>query len=374
MSALTIRGVRAGYGPHEVLRGVDLDVASGTTTAVLGPSGCGKTTLLRVIAGFVTPSEGAVRIGDLDVVGARVVAPERRGVGLVPQEGALFPYLDVGSNVGFGLPRGQRRGGQRVAEALELVGLAGSERRAVAELSGGQQQRVALARALAPRPRVVLLDEPFSALDAGLRESVRAQVRAALQAAGATAVIVTHDQDEALSVADSVAVMRDGVVAMHASPGEVYAAPADLGVARFVGGCVTWPVTADGGVASTPLGPVRARTLAGGAAQGAGTLMLRPEQVRLGDAPGAPDASHGGVRDVGQDGVPGVTGAVDGTVTEVSYFGHDWVARVRPGSGGELTVRGTGAPPTPGPCTVRAEGPGVFYPAGVTADAVAVGN
>jgi ABC-type Fe3+/spermidine/putrescine transport system ATPase subunit len=207
MSEVTIRGLAVAFGSGsertEVLRDLDLDVIDGHLTAVVGASGCGKTTLLRTIAGFVAPDAGTVSIDGQVVAGRGVhVPPERRGVTLVPQEGALFPHLDVASNVAFGLTRRQPR--TRVAELLELVGLAGMETRRPHELSGGQQQRVALARALAPEPRLVLLDEPFSALDAGLRESVRAEVRRVLRRAGTTALLVTHDQDEALSVADSV--------------------------------------------------------------------------------------------------------------------------------------------------------------------------
>src|SRR5690606_19602670 len=206
-------------------------------------------------AGFVAPDAGTVSIDGTVVAGAGVhVPPEKRGVTLVPQEGALFPHLDVAGNIAFGLPRKASR--TRVDELLDLVGLSGMAARRPHELSGGQQQRVALARALAPKPKLVLLDEPFSALDAGLRESVRAQVRRALRLAGTTALLVTHDQDEALSVADSVAVLAGGTVAMHDSPERVYAAPTDLGVARFIGQVVELPARALGREASTALGAV----------------------------------------------------------------------------------------------------------------------
>ncbi|NCD17735.1 MAG: ATP-binding cassette domain-containing protein, partial [Actinobacteria bacterium] len=191
MTRLTVTGLRKSFGATEVLRGLDLDVPSGAFAAVLGPSGCGKTTLLRVVAGFEDADGGEVRLGDRVVVdGPRGLPPEKRRVTVVPQEGALFPHLTVADNVAFGVPRrltGRRR---RVEELLDLVGLAGLGNRMPAELSGGQQQRVAVARALGPAPDVVLLDEPFSALDAALRAAVRQDVRTALHEAGATGVLV----------------------------------------------------------------------------------------------------------------------------------------------------------------------------------------
>ncbi|WP_255375576.1 ABC transporter ATP-binding protein [Saccharomonospora sp. CUA-673] len=271
----------AGYGADPVLGGVDLHVESGQLAAVLGPSGCGKTTLLRVLAGFHEADGGSVTLGANTVAAAgRHVAPERRRVGIVPQEGALFPHLSVGANVAFGLG-GMRRNKARVADLLEVVGLRGYQKRMPHELSGGQQQRVAVARALAPEPDVVLLDEPFSALDAGLRAEVRADVREALRAMGATAVLVTHDQEEALSMADRIAVLRDGTIAQAGTAQEVYAHPADLAVALFVGEAVllevdTYGDTAPGWLAGVPLAPATQDRR-----DGAGVAMLRPEQLRL---------------------------------------------------------------------------------------------
>ncbi len=241
--AVAVSGLRRTFDvrpPALALDGVDLVVPVGSFTAILGPSGSGKTTLLRVLAGTERPDEGSVRVGGelLDGPGVHV-PPEKRRVGLVPQEGALFPHLDVAGNVAFGLhgsPKPVRR--ERVAEMLELVGLAGMESRRPHELSGGQQQRVALARALAPSPDVVLLDEPFSALDASLRSSLRLEVAELLRASGTTAVLVTHDQDEALSVADLLAVMRDGRIVQHGAPDQLYRSPADLWVAGFLGDAV----------------------------------------------------------------------------------------------------------------------------------------
>ena len=346
MSTLSIRDLHVTLGDLAVLRGVDLEVASGAVAAVLGPSGCGKTTLLRAVAGFVRPDGGEIRVGETLVAGGgRHLAPERRGIALVPQEGALFPHLTVGENVAFGLPRAERRRSPRVGEVLDLVGLCGFEERRPAELSGGQQQRVALARALAPDPSLVLLDEPFSALDAGLRESVRSQVREALDRSKATALVVTHDQDEALSVADTVAVLDRGTIQMHASPQDVYRTPSGLGVARFVGQVVELPAQVAQGVATTVLGSISVE----GAGTGShdGVVMLRPEQLRLLPA----------------DAVNGVAGEVVGG----DYFGHDALVRVRVAgadAGGSFVVqvRTLGVIPERGSVRVGVTGPARFYP------------
>jgi iron(III) transport system ATP-binding protein len=303
MTELTVRAVRKSYRESPVLSGVDLTVPAGKLTAVLGASGCGKTTLLRVVAGFVAPDAGEVSIGGRTVVGSGTwLPPERRRVGIVPQEGALFPHLTVAGNVGFGLSRG--RSAARVEEMLELVGLSGYGRRMPHELSGGQQQRVALARALAPEPALVLLDEPFSALDTSLRAAVRADVRAALHAAGATAVLVTHDQQEALSMADLVAVLRDGRIVQSAPPDNLYARPVDLQVANFVGEAVVLPAelsaAGDRLHADCVLGTLPVHNPNGRRA-GHGSVLLRPEQLVL-TSPGK-----------------GVTARV----LDVEFFGHD---------------------------------------------------
>ena len=233
MTGFDVRGVHKSYGDHRVLRGVDLTIETGSLTAILGASGSGKTTLLRILAGFERADSGTITMGDRVVDdGHRHLAPERRRVGYVPQEGALFPHLSVAGNVAFGLDRAARRG-ERVSELLELVGLGDLGHRYPHQLSGGQQQRVALARALAINPAIVLLDEPFSSLDAALRASVRADVVTALRTAGATALLVTHDQDEALSMADRVAVLRDGVIAQIGAPQQLYDRPADVDLAGF---------------------------------------------------------------------------------------------------------------------------------------------
>ncbi|HWL36849.1 MAG TPA: ABC transporter ATP-binding protein [Frankiaceae bacterium] len=330
-----VRGVVKAFGPVEVLRGVSLSVEPGSVTAVLGPSGCGKTTLLRVIGGFERPDAGTVHVGGRDVT--RTPAHERR-IAMVPQEGALFPHLSVAANVGFGLPRASRRG-PRVEELLDLAGLGGLGGRMPYELSGGQQQRVAVARALAPQPSVVLLDEPFSALDAGLRASIRDDVLGLLRAHDTTAILVTHDQDEALSAADVVAVMRSGLIVQAAPPAEVYAAPVDLDVARFLGDANVLRGTYADGVVACPLGRVPA--------SGSGTevdVLVRPEHLAIGEA---------GVR---------------GVVTGRRYFGHDAMVTVRLADGTEARVRTPLATAyAPGDeVGVACTGPVVAYPVAAT--------
>ena len=248
MSQVTLTGVAKAYGRLAALAGVSLAVERGELLAVLGPSGCGKTTLLRSLAGLERIDAGTIEIAGRVVAGAGThVAAHRRGAALVPQDAALFPHLDVAANVGFGL--GRRPDAQRVAEVLDLVGLGGLGRRMPHELSGGQQQRVSVARALAPRPQLILLDEPFSALDAALRADLRDEVRRALRAAGATALLVTHDQGEALSMADRVAVLHGGVLRQLGAPAEVYDEPADAWVACLL---YTSPSPRDGLLSRMP--------------------------------------------------------------------------------------------------------------------------
>ncbi|HWD10035.1 MAG TPA: ABC transporter ATP-binding protein, partial [Actinomycetota bacterium] len=257
MNEVTITGLHKSYGSVPVLAGLDLSVEAGLLTAVLGPSGSGKTTLLRVLAGFERADAGQLSIaGECVDGGGRWVAPEKRRVGYVPQEGCLFPHLSVAANIGFGLAKGpgRRDRNRRVGELLELIGLDGMGERRPHELSGGQQQRVALARALAPRPRIVLLDEPFASLDTGLRATLRDDVREVLRAEGTTTVLVTHDQDEALSIADVVAVMRHGRIVQAGSPRELYDAPADAEVATFLGMANLVPGIVEESYAATPLG------------------------------------------------------------------------------------------------------------------------
>ena len=236
MAEVDLSGLRVEYGGTTALAGVDLEVRDGEFFTLVGPSGCGKTTTLRCVAGFEEPTAGAVSIGGDPMAG---VPPESRGVGVVFQNYALFPHMTVAENVAYGLRFADPPGGvgrdQRVADLLELVDLSGFEGRDPSTLSGGQRQRVALARAIAPGPRLLLLDEPMSALDARLRERLRVQVKAIQRELGITTVYVTHDQEEALSVSDRVAVMNGGGVEQVGAPREVYGAPATRFVAEFLG-------------------------------------------------------------------------------------------------------------------------------------------
>jgi iron(III) transport system ATP-binding protein len=298
MAELQIEALRKSFGAQPVLRGVDLTVRSGALVAILGASGSGKTTLLRLLCGFERADGGTIRIGSLPVAAPGLhLPPEDRAIGYVAQEGALFPHLSVADNIVFGLPRRQRRAHARVAELLELVGLpAGYASRPPHQLSGGEQQRVALARALAPDPALVLLDEPFSALDAGLRAETRRAVAAALAAKGATALLVTHDQGEALSMGREVAVLRGGTVVQVAPPQELYRRPADVELARFVGEAVILPGRAGSGWVDCSVGRLR---LAGPVEDGAVDVVIRPEQIRL--EPGAGQARILGITFYGHD-------------------------------------------------------------------------
>jgi iron(III) transport system ATP-binding protein len=293
MAELTCIGLAKSFGDRPVLVDVDLAVPEGTLTAILGASGSGKTTLLRVVMGFVSADRGIVRVGGEVVFEARRarIPPHRRAIGFVAQEGALFSHLTVAGNVAFGLPRNERRAAGRVADVLALVGLDRSyaERRPH-ELSGGEQRRVALARALAPRPQVILLDEPFSGLDPGLRAETREAVLLALAAEGTTAVLVTHDQSEALSTGREVAVLRAGRLAQTAPPTALYREPVDLDVAGFVGEAVVLAGTVRSGLVECELGPLRT---SGTAADGPVHVMIRPEQIRF-----AAGAGEGELADV----------------------------------------------------------------------------
>ena len=346
MKDLRISGLTKSFGSQQVLRGVDLMVPHGSFTAILGASGSGKTTLLRVVAGFERPDEGRITLGEAVVDDARhrFVPCEHRRIGYVPQEGALFPHLNVGRNIGFGLARGPERRA-RVRELIELVGLSGLGRRYPHQLSGGQQQRVALARALAIEPEVVLLDEPFSSLDAALRASVRADVLRVLSQAGTTSILVTHDQDEALSMADQVAVLRQGAVAQLDTPARLYGRPRDADLAMFLGESNVVEGEVRDGAVTTGLGRLALDGWSGLPQGGRAQVMVRPEQIHLDEV---------------------ATGVVEGTVASYEYFGHDAVVRVRPDREGlpELVVRVTGGIPLePGyPVGLSVQGPVVAWP------------
>ena len=351
MSSLTVTGVTktfpatgAGQAATVAVDDVTLHVPHGSLTSVLGPSGCGKTTLLRLVAGFLQPDSGTISFDDRVVAGhGRPLPPQSRNVGYVPQEGALFPHLDVAANIGFGLAREHRDGG-RVDEMLDLVELPRTFRsRQPHELSGGQQQRVALARALAPSPSVVLLDEPFSSLDASLRESTGRAVARALRAARATGLLVTHDQSEALSLSDQVAVLRLGRLIQAGSPADVYMTPHDPELARFVGGAtsLSGKTGASGLTALTSLGEL---ALSQPASADDLVLVVRPDQLVL---------------------TP--TGAA-ARVEEVSFYGLD--AAVRLSLVGEQTalvarVTGPEAPTVGDVVTIGVRGAVHAYPAPV---------
>lgn len=309
MNWMTVDDLRVDLGAKDILNGVQLSVARGSIVAVLGPSGCGKTTLLRAIAGLVPVSGGSIRIGDRDLNAAKVHVPaEHRGIGWVPQDASLFPHLSVGDNIGFGIRRDPQRTA-RISELAELIGLTGYMNRSPAQLSGGQAQRVSLARALAPRPDIVLLDEPFAALDSLLRTGLRNDVAQLLRSQRATALLVTHDQEEALSLADVVAVMMGGRIMQAGRPSEVYEQPKTPWVARFLGDTVELPGVWRDGVAECALGRPPARALDAVRAGDEVRVVLRPEWVRL-----------------SEEGVPA-------EVTDVAYAGHDALVTARLGCG-----------------------------------------
>jgi iron(III) transport system ATP-binding protein len=314
VSAVEIRNVSKSYDGTAVLNDFTLTVADTFITAILGPSGSGKTTLLRLIAGFDRPDAGTIMLGDQLVDDARThVRPERRGIGYVPQEGALFPHLNAIRNIGFGLDRGDR---DRAADLLGLVGLVGLGHRYPHELSGGQQQRVALARALAIRPRLVLLDEPFSSLDASLRVSMRRDIARVLAETRTPSIIVTHDQDEALSLANQVVILDEGHALAHGSPADLYRTPISAAAARYLGDANLLTAVVDAGVARCALGVVH---VAADVPNGLATILVRPEQVRVS--------------------VATTEGAVPATIGNIDYHGHDSLAELTLDDATMLTVR-----------------------------------
>ena len=336
-----IDGVSVSYGTDTpAVHEAGLHVPAGSTIALLGPSGCGKTSLLRAIAGLERPTGGTITIGDETVSGPGTwVPPQRRHVGMVFQDGALFPHLTVAENIAFGLrapgsPVRARERSARVADLLDLVDLGGAGDRLPETLSGGQQQRVALARSLAPRPRVLLLDEPFSALDASLRVQVRSEVGRILREIGVTTVFVTHDQDEAFVLGDEVAVMRGGRVVQVGTPDELYRSPATPWVASFVGEANFVPGridaagdapsvheddAVDDGDAATALGPVPLDPTAPVGDTASVTVLVRPEQVALRDG----DCAE---------------------IVDVEYYGHDVRYELRLADGSTVAAR-TGPEP-----------------------------
>ena len=276
--ALEVDGLDKSFGAATILRHVTFAVEPESTTAILGPSGCGKTTLLRLIAGFEKPDAGTIALAGRVVAGGAWTPAHRRSVGYVAQDGALFPHANVAANIGFGLPR-RARTRSKIAELLDMVSLdPATATRRPDQLSGGQQQRVALARALAREPELMLLDEPFSALDAGLRANTRRIVADVLAKAGITTILVTHDQPEALSFADRVAVMRGGRLAQIGTPREIYSSPVDVPTAEFIGDAVVLSAHVDGARARCALGDI---AVAARGIRGEARVMLRPEQIEV---------------------------------------------------------------------------------------------
>ncbi|MGX5840203.1 ABC transporter ATP-binding protein [Mesorhizobium sp. ArgA1] len=314
MSFLEINGLTKHYGPVAAIAGVDLSVASGSRTAIVGPSGCGKTTLLRLIAGFEAPDQGRVVLdGEVLANGGHAVPAHRRGIGLVAQDGALFPHLSIADNIGFGMTRGEEQRTERIAELAYTVGLDKAIlKRRPHQLSGGQQQRVALARAMAMKPRLMLLDEPFSALDTGLRASMRKAVAELLEAAGITTILVTHDQAEALSFASQVAVMRDGKFSQIGTPRELYLQPKDRMVAEFLGDAIILPAKISGGFATSSLGRIAVDSKE---RRDVARIMLRPEQVQ--------------VSRTAREGMSGPPGTIFAEVTESEFAGSMCTIAVR---------------------------------------------
>jgi len=334
MNAISCRGISKSFGATLALDGLELEVPEGLVVAILGASGSGKTTLLRLIAGFERPGTGTIEIGGEVVDSARrYVPPEKRRAGYVTQEGNLFPHLNVARNVAFGLRRAERTA-RAVSDLLDLVGLAGLGKRYPHQLSGGQQQRVALARALAHQPRALLLDEPFSSLDAGGRTALRHDVMRILRARGTTTVLVTHDQQEALSVADMVGIISEGRIRQFASPEVVYNRPADPAVARFLGEANILAANATRSTVQTSFVETSFGRLElaedAGTLQGPVWVLLRPEQLSLRPLPtGGPLAAQ-----------------PVGRVAQVEFYGHDCVVLVSPTEGGgPLRVRCPGRPP-----------------------------
>lgn len=306
---------------------VDLEIAPGDFVALLGPSGCGKTTVLRLLAGLEKPDVGIIRIGEAEMAGPGfALPPEKRRLGMVFQEYALFPHMSVRDNIAFGIRNHPERD-KRIDEVLALVDLEAIQHRGPHSLSGGQQQRVALARALAPKPAVMLLDEPFSNLDAALRQRVRREIRQILLQAGVTTLFVTHDQEEALSLSDHLAVMIDGKMMQYGPPEELYCFPANQAVAAFLGETNFIQGQAQGNTAHSKLGIIHLHH----PARGAVTIMVRPENLLL---------------------RPNPQGRA--TVQAHEYVGHSWIVTLRDHENMIVRCRLSGATPPP-PIGTRVE-------------------
>ncbi|MGR3468322.1 MAG: ABC transporter ATP-binding protein [Shimia sp.] len=323
---LELKGLSKRFAERVAVDDVSLALAPGQVTCLLGPSGCGKSTTLRIAAGIERQDRGEIRLdGDLICDGTTSLPPEKRGVGLMFQDFALFPHLSVARNIAYGLRSPKAEQATRVAGLLSRVGLSGFERAMPHELSGGEQQRVALARALAPRPRVMLMDEPFSGLDERLRDSVRDEALNLLRAEGTSVLLVTHDPEEAMRVADEIALMRDGRIVQQGSPYVVYTRPVDLAAARFFSDLNTLTGTVQGALVDTPFGPF----LVPGQPDGTEVeVAIRPQHVRVDfDRPGnAPRVTE-------TDGQP-----AHAAVIRARFVGHQSLVDFRLDAGPMLTA------------------------------------
>jgi iron(III) transport system ATP-binding protein len=342
VATLALSGISKSFGSQVVLEGLSLEVANGEFVAVLGSSGSGKTTLLRLIAGFDDPDTGEISIAGKTVAAKNVFVPaEARKVGYVPQDAALFPHLSVAENIAFGL-RGLSKVARtdRVRQLLKLVSMEEFETQSSTSLSGGQKHRIALARALAPEPELVLLDEPFAALDAELRSRIRDEIKDVLDKVSSTTILVTHDQEEALSIADRVALLRDGNFAQIGNPREIYSEPVDLGVATFLGDSVIVDGVVHLDKVNTSLGQL---TLLNSAKEGStGKVAIRPENFYL-----QPDLKG------------------DSIVVGRQFFGHDAVVEVKtPKQLIRARSSGPFAPEVGMKVTVWVRGAVNFYPEG----------
>lgn len=305
MTSLDVSHLTVNFGERTVINDLSLSLKEGEIASLLGPSGCGKTTLLRAIAGLLQPREGTIRFGS-QLVGLSTVVlpPHKRRTGYVPQQGALFPHLTVAKNIAFGLDKKEfsaQQINETVSQMLALIGMSGFEKQTPTELSGGQQTRVALARALAVKPKIVLLDEPFSALDAELRNELRSEVVALLRAQGTTAILVTHDREEALVSSAKVVLMRDGKIAQYGTPEEVYESPISPSVAVSTGDALILNAqqSEDG---STRYAISLTETFAKVEMISNGYIVIRPEEISV-----SKNSAVG----------------IDGTLIQLDYYGHD---------------------------------------------------
>ncbi len=342
MSAISIQGLSAGYCDEAVINDITFELAEKQLLAILGPSGSGKSTLLKTIAGFLTPMTGSITLEGVLVSSATSrIPPEKRNIGLVPQDGSLFPHLDVSANIGFGIRRNPNARA-RVDELLEIIGMTEFAHTRPQELSGGQQQRVALARALAPKPKLILLDEPFTALDTSLRAQMRDDIRSILTLTSTTAIMVTHDQEEALATADQLAIMQCGHIIAYGVPLTLYNNPKSIAVAQLLGEINVIPAVVESdNTVRTDFG-VNLTKNSGELNPGeSGTFILRPEAIFI-EENQSPNA----------------------TIIDSLFHGHDSLISVRMDSGIVIKLREpTHVTRTPGArCSVSATRPGMFLP------------